>query len=490
MKRLGWMAVLGAMLFATGAQADGIDLKVKGQWDFAFGWASRLEDGAAGKNRGDRRDDKFYALQRVRTQINFITSEYLQGVLMFEIGDIHWGMNDNGKSGPGSGGVLDADGVNVETKRAYLDWIIPETEITVRMGIQGISLPMANGYDNPVMSADMAGIVINTPINDMFGLTAFWMRPWNRTLNDAEWASDNLADEMDVFGLVLPITGDGWSVTPWGMYSRIGNAAEYYEYFDVDYAHLNTGTSHDIEENEGTNAWWAGISAEVDMFDPLTFGFDFMYGHLGKTEIGLFNPASRGGFSEFGTCGWFFAAALNYELDFMTPGIFGWYASGDDYDDVKDGQFGRLPIIGNDDGFAVTSFGFPGTYSIGTDSAVGTTGAGTWGVGIQFADISFIEDLTHVVRLAYYRGTNDSDVIKKGFGGSDDDMPYTGGEGQYLTTKDWALEVNFDHEYQIYENLTAIVELGYIHLKMDDDVWDETRNNNAWKAQLLFNYSF
>ena len=480
MKKLSWLVVLGAMLLGTAAQADGIDVKVKGEWDFAFGWANNTSF-----RKDARDDDNIIARQRIRTQINFISSEYIQGVLMFEIGDINWGHggdNVNSKVGQGSGGNLDADGVNVETKRAYLDWIIPNTEVSVRMGIQGVSLPMANGYCNPVFSADVAGIVVNTPITEMFGLTTFWLRPFNRNLNDG--AHNYLNDEMDMFGMTLPITGDGWSVTPWGMYSRVGNASEYFDYFGV-----GVDTNGNANLNTGSNAWWAGASTQIDIWDPLSIGFDVMYGHMGKSDVDITNPAAKSGFSDFGTRGWFLEAALNYKMDWGTPGIFGWYATGDDYDDVKDGQFGRIPVVGVDDGFGPTTFGFPGGYNIGTDTIVSGTGAGTWGVGLQIADVSFIEDLSHTLRVAYYRGTNDNDVIKKR-GGNDDDMPYTGGETLYLTTKDYAWEVNFDHQYKIYENLTAALELGYINLHLDSDTWTEHKTDDAWKAQVLFRYEF
>ena len=490
MKKFAWLAVLGAMLLPTAAQADGVDVKVKGEWDFAFGWANNTN---FHNNRdGYRADDRFIARQRIRTQINFITSEYLQGVLMFEIGDINWGQDDGGKNGPGSGGGLDADGVNVETKRAYLDWLIPNTEVSVRMGIQGVSLPMANGYTNPVFSADVAGIVVNTPITDMVGITAFWLRPFNHNLNDTNddrFYGDYQNDEMDMFGLTLPVTGDGWSVTPWGMYSRIGNASGYYEYLAEVTDHAIRSTSG-WDSNSGANAWWAGLSTQVDVWDPLTFGFDVMYGSLSKADLAIDNPARSSTTSDFGTKGWFVEAALNYKLDWGTPGIFGWYSTGDDYSDVKDGQFGRIPVVGVDDGFGPTSMGFPGTFSIGTDTTISLTGVGTWGVGAQLAEMSFVEDLTHTLRVAYYQGTNDNDVVKRWGGGSDDIVPHTGGETIYLTTKDHAWEVNFDHQYEIYENLTAVLELGYINLHLDSDTWTDHKTDDAWKAQVMFQYHF
>ena len=81
-------------------------------------------------------------------------------------------------------------------------------------------------------------------------------------------------------------------------------------------------------------------------------------------------------------------------------------------------------------------------------------------------------------------------MVKRWGGGSDDIVPHTGGETIYLTTKDHAWEVNFDHQYEIYENLTAVLELGYINLHLDSDTWTDHKTDDAWKAQVMFQYHF
>ena len=483
MKRILSYVLAAALTLGTVGAANAIDLKVSGQWDFSFGWI----DTSFSKDSGQ---DHFDARQRVRTQVNFIASENLQGVLMFEIGEIRWG-NTNGKNGQGSGGDLDADGVNVETKRAYLDWLIPQTDVSVRMGIQYIAMPSGTEFYNPVLSSDVAGIVISSPINDMFAVTAVWARPFDARDSDGD---RNIHDEMDLFALILPITGDGWNVTPWGAYAKIGNASGFYDYV-LDYnGQMDDDTS--FGNNDSTMAWWAGMAVSVDLFDPLTFGFDVMYGHLNRSNLvstlddGINTPTStRVGAIE--TEGWLIDARIDYKTDFGTPGIFGWYSTGDDKDDVKDGEYGRMPVIGFDDGFEPTSFGSAGNFGINAGSAISGTMLGTWGIGLQIADVSFVEDLSHLLRVTYIRGTNDREIIEDGL----DNAPISG-ESVYMTDKDGAVEVNFETTYQIYENLTAFVDFGYIHLWMDDDVWEngaewsETDKSNGWKAQLAFQYKF
>ena len=502
MKRI--TTLLLAVAFALGsvcaAQADGIDIKVKVQWDFAFGvvnnrvfkesvnWSNPKGTRQMGQSgQGTRRDnDNFEARQRIRTQINFISSEYLQAVLMFEIGDLDWGRG--GSSGRSSGGALDADGVNIETKRAYLDWIIPNTEVSVRMGIQGMKLPSTR-MGNMVFDADVAGITVSSPITDWLGVTAFWARPFDSWRNDREGSvdgQDNLKDEVDAFGLVLPLTFDGVSFTPYAMYARVGNASNFWSYAFADIDGYST------IENSATTAWWAGANFTLDMFDPLTFGMDFIYGHVAKTEFGT--PEAH--LNDVSASGWYIGATLDYKLDWGTPGIFGWYATGDKANADDDNHLGRLPVVGTDGGFTATSFGTAGYYGIGNAgnaAVISNTGTGTWGVGVQLADVSFIEDLSHTLRVAYYRGTNDSELVKK-LGGYDF-LRYDS-DTLYLTDEDSVIEVNFDHTYTIYENLEACLELGYLHLRSDKDTWgaydgsDQKKNDDAWKAEVNFRYSF
>ncbi len=478
--KLARMGVLSAILaLSLAGQAQAVDVKASGSWDFTMGWADNTTFYDHRNGNGPAPDDTFGAAQRIRTQVNFIASEQLQGVMMFEIGDLRWGSNDtDGRSG----GALDADGVNVETKRAYLDWIIPGTEVTVRMGIQGLSLPMATGYCSPVFSADVAGAVVSTPVHENVALTAFWLRPFDAYGTDP--GGRHYDDEMDMFGLILPVSGEGWGVTPWGMYANVGSASGFYDYaMQNDPAEFTVGGN----ENKSADAWWGGVGIELSMFDPLTFAVDAMYGHLEKKSLNFVDAVTPAtGSMDFGTSGWFVVAALNYKLDWATPGLFGWYATGDDKGDVQDGKYGRMPVVGTDDGFGPTTFGFPGSASIGTDSLIGLTGVGTWGIGVQLADISFIENLNHTLRFAYYQGTNDHEIVRDGLA-----WYPSGGEAIYMTDKDRAYEVNFDHSWNMYENLTVFLETGYIKLDLDKGTWGDAHNtDDAWKAQVSFQYNF
>ncbi|MDL2279311.1 outer membrane homotrimeric porin [Desulfovibrio sp. OttesenSCG-928-G11] len=517
MKRLTILLLAMAMCLGSvvAAKADGIDIKVKGQWDFVFGYTDKdfTDSSNGGRVRDTRWDDRSVARQRIRTQIDFITSEYLSAVLMFEIGDLRWG-GGSSKNGRGSGGDLDADGVNIETKRAYLDWIVPYTEISVRMGIQYLALPSCR-FSNPIFGADVAAITVSAPVTDWLSAVVFWARPFDQYYNDDDGFSNrDLNDEVDIFGLVLPMSFNeiGLSFAPYFVYSWVGANSGIYDYVFRG-ENVNTVSANDSD----TKAWWLGANLAFTFFDPLEFNMDFAYGRLNRTDIGglgrtglYWDPDAAGGagahvrdsagFAQ-GTqamaAGWYLAATLDYKLDFMTPGIFGWYASGDTEGGANQNRIGRMPVVGTDDGFTATSFGTAGYYGIGNGNntnAVTGTGMGTWGIGIQLADVTFIEDLSHTLRFAYYQGTNDSAVVRNDGNTNGGWLKY-GADALYLTDKDQVFEINFDHKYQIYENLTMVLELGYIHLSSDEDTWrtgntDFDDTDNAWKAEINFRYSF
>ena len=116
MKKLTTLALAAAMVMGAATCASAIDFKAKGQWQFGFSAGS----------------------QRVRLQLDAVASEALSGTVFFEIGHQYWGKGANGAA-------MGADGMVVKVRQAYLDWIVPQTDLKIRMGIQNLSLPSAAG---------------------------------------------------------------------------------------------------------------------------------------------------------------------------------------------------------------------------------------------------------------------------------------------------------------------------------------------------------
>ncbi len=509
MKKILTLMLAAGMLLGAASGARAIDFKASGEWLVGFG----LGDGSLIKDVNDQKrhhDDTFNAGQRIRLQLDAVASETLSGTVFFEIGDQMWGQSE-------SGGALGADSTSVvKLKNAYIDWMVPNTDLKLRMGLQAVALPNVAG-GSAIMDGDAAAVVASYQFNENVGLTALWMRPLNDnytgTNADGEAYGNgykNYLDNMDLFALMLPLKFDGVELTPWAMYGLQGKNTRFNEggvetadgALNVTlpgyYPGMNFGPGGLGHTGKSYGSmFWAGLPVAITAFDPLNIEFDINYGYV--EAMGRYDVLKRGVESVLGNSkreGWLVKALVEYKMDWGTPGIFGWYASGDD-GNVKNGSE-RLPSIAGSGNF--TSFMGDGNLAWGTGYNFydnNLTYAGTWGIGLQIADVSFVEDLKHTFRVAYWGGTNSPSMVKyMGSAVAWDDTTAVQ-DGPYLTTNDGLLEFNLVNSWQIYENLEANLELGYIINMMDRDTWDKSyvsdRNwskQDAWKAQLIFAYSF
>lgn len=220
-KKLSLSLCMLALMTFSAASAGAIDFKVKGWWLFSAQYGQNGNFTNKGHAGYDRMEDDFEARSRVRIQLDAVASENLSGQVYIEIGKFIWGKASN----PQGGAALGADSTSmIKLKRAYLDWVVPETKLKVRMGIQAFRSPFY-ALDGPtVLTADGAGITASLPINDNVSVTGFWMRPYNDNYvaTSGEYGGNNFMDNMDIGGLIIPLHFDGWAVTPWGIYGAIG----------------------------------------------------------------------------------------------------------------------------------------------------------------------------------------------------------------------------------------------------------------------------
>ncbi|MBQ7606609.1 MAG: outer membrane homotrimeric porin [Desulfovibrionaceae bacterium] len=521
LKRNCMVLLLAAGMLAGGVSAaHAIDFKAQGEWIVSFG----LGDANFNDTSRTQKDDMFSAAQRIRLQLDAVASESLSGTVFFEIGQQDWGNNTDSV-----GGALGADGVIVKVKNAYIDWLVPETDLRVRMGLQALALPNAAG-GSAIMDGDVAAVTMNYKFTDNASLTAFWMRPANDNYQgqNARDSRVHYLDNIDFFGLTVPLSFDGFEITPWAMYGMIGRNAlddtngwnQNFNASDGDmlntlYAYLpgQGGFYRGFRKRDRAyaDAWFFGLPIAVTALDPINIEFDVNYGYV--SGLGSVNAINYKNWARFGQNasvvradtkreGWLIKALVEYKMDWGVPGLFGWYSSGDD-GDIKNGSE-RMPSISGSGNF--TSF----MGSAGTDFwADGTRGlfwennmtyAGTWGVGLQIRDMTFLEDLSHTFRIAYWGGTNSTDMVKySGYSGAGSEVTF---DGPYLTTNDGLLEFNLDNVYQVYENLAVNLDLGYIVNMMDRGTWarswtkrgyadgEHFSSQDAWKAQVSFVYSF
>ncbi|MBO4314014.1 MAG: outer membrane homotrimeric porin [Desulfovibrio sp.] len=535
MKKKACLLLLSAaLLLGVSQNARAIDFKVKGEWimnfdigaNGAFTGGSGLTgyNGSQGGNGSNRGDDQFNASQRLRLFLDAVASESLSGTVAIEIGDTKWGRS-------AQGGALGADGTIVEIKHAYLDWIMPQTDLKIRMGIQGFYLPSFT-TGSQILADDLPGIMLNLPVNENVSLTAFWGRPLNDNSTGPKANQANYMDNMDMFGLLVPLSFDGVKVTPWAMAAAIGpNAWRNGNDAFGNHSPNTIGTTawgplHTMLPAWGVigsdgrriaaakthayaTAWWAGLTGDIQAFAPFRIAFDFNYGSVNY------------GASRLNRNGWLASLLFEYKLDWGIPGLYGWYASGDD-SDLGNGSE-RLPGVStfnNHNNFS--NYGFNGHNYIGREGVIAGSMAGTWGVGARLKDVvlPWVEDLKHTLRLNLMGGTNDHRLLKKMHNAdlyptangqlydARGDNVYAGAgwiygapgvEAMYLTDRDTALEVGLTSTWTVYENLSLILDTAYMALWLDKgrNVWGGSRMNgkddttrDSWNVNLTFYYTF
>lgn len=513
MKKHLVIPLLAALCAVPAAESHAIEFKAKGVWinmlEYGDGGSFVRKDRHGNSVTGWGRwgEDDFEAKTRVRLQLDAVASEALSGSIYFEIGAATWGR-------AGKGGALGTDGSNItKVKHAYLDWLIPGTDIRTRMGLQRIFLPDYASEASQVFDADVAGISVSVPFNETVGLTAFWARPFNDNWTDdgTGYAPDNYLDNVDIFGLVLPLTFDGLRLTPWAMLGMVGDNAfragnDYYGsgygtgISPAWYALRNDKVGRHATYAYGT-AFWAGLTGDITAADPFRLAWSANYGSFDS------------GVQALNRSGWYASLLAEYKLDWGTPGIYGWYSSGDDGNPRNGSE--RLPSFdyNNESTSGFSGFGTLGTWTIGRDAVLGYTLGGTWGIGARIRDLSFMDKLSHTIRVNFYNGTNaprmaryikgELDVPgRTGFSYGTDFYDLNTNGGIYLTQKDYAAEFGLMSSYQIYDNLRLLVEANYIALWLDQSskVWGGFHKNgtytpansleDAWNVNVSFIYKF
>ena len=506
MKKLMTLALAAAMMLGAATGANAIDFKAKGQWimSFDYGMHGNFGESKAKNNSGFGNEDEFEARQRVRLQLDAVASEALSGTVFFEIGDQVWGDSD-------TGGALGADSKNVvELKRAYIDWMVPQTDLKVRMGIQGLALPSFTTNASQILDDDVAAVSLNYQFNENVGLTAFWARPYNDN-SGYKWDGkdagyQNYMDNMDMFAVLLPLTFDGVKVTPWVMYAAMGPGM--FNEWNNGTTKFNGGNAWDrasagmVSGFKGTdpldtygNAFWAGVTGEVTYWDPFRIAWDVNYGSAAYAD------------QKMNREGWLASLLLEYKLDWGTPGLYGWYSTGDDNTPRNGSE--RMPVVSANGNNDFSNFAFNGNPYIAREGILGSTMVGTWGIGARLKDVSFLEDLKHTLRVNFMGGTNAPKMAKY----VGDYAPFEkrgvqavaeGGfsyDPMYLTTEDYALEIGLTNTYKMYDNFTVMLDAAYVALWLDDSTstWGKNPGRSAlggdgvydaWNVNLSFVYSF
>ena len=164
MKKIATLLLAAGLTVSAYAPASAVDVKVDGEYLINFITGERAGTGQNFDNAG----------QRLRLGMSLTASEYLSGYFQVQTG-----------TSPDSTGVYDwgsdpsGNSTAIGMRQAYVDWMIPQTGVKVRMGRQLIGLPEDAFGKNAVMHPGWQGrdgISVSAPVADWLDVSAFWLR--------------------------------------------------------------------------------------------------------------------------------------------------------------------------------------------------------------------------------------------------------------------------------------------------------------------------
>jgi len=499
MKRMSKFAMTAMLVLGLATAAQAADMKASGSFQIdATSSDNPFFNGASNTSK----TNDFRIEQRVRTAFQFIANENLKGVLETQIGSDSWG---NGPYQISAGrtpstsatGVNSAGAGNIMLRKAYIDYKWPGTSINVLAGFQTVTLPTAFGTSS-ILDDQVGALVVAAPITDNVKVVAGYARPYDSNTAGATATVQGSGTGSNVVFATLPVSLAGeTNITPFGVYANVGQQSVASNNAGVitntgALAALGFSSPHSLKSGtDGASAYWGGVAFSTKLLDPFKLMADVNYGSAD------YNSRTSGGRS-----GWLADLAVDYTgLSFMTPEAFFVYTTGDDSGSShNDG--GRMPMLGNPQGSLVGGSMFFGntdmiTRTAGSAASSSTTGAGGavlnsmgfWTAGVALKDISFIDKLTHRVNIMYVQGTNNKDA----FVGATNTA--TAIYGSYLTTRDSLWEIDVNTKYKIYDELSLMLNLGYINADLHQfngitPSANADLSDNAYRASLSMVYAF
>ena len=471
-KRIALSLALLAGLAMGATTANAADIKATGSWqvDAVFS-GNTFFDGAPTNQKTVGID------QRIRTAFQFIANENLKGVLEVQYGTGAWGGSEGlalGNNGGGVGGATSSDNA-LHLRKAYIDFNWPGTKNRFLVGHQSLSLPSSFGGGSAILDHHMSAAAAIVPITDSISLVGGYTRPFDANEDGTTTGNNFHGTSTDAVFLFSNMNFTGFSVSPFLAYANAG----------ANTGGAGTGATAalpglaapGIGSDNGVRAYWAGTSFNVTVLDPFKIRGDINYGKA-TYDVGSNTDSGRSG--------WLADIAVEYTgLSMMTPEAFFVYSSGED---GTVGKSERMPVL-TAQNWAVGTFWMQGGDAINANYTTPMTSLGFWAAGLSLKDIKLVDKLSHTFNVIYFKGTNDKDIVRA------TGLTAAANYGRMLTDKDSLVEVDLNSKYQIYEELSLGLELGYIFTDFDKDVWaaagsSDVIDQNAYKAAFMLNYSF
>jgi hypothetical protein len=425
----------------------------------------------------DSRDDSFGVLNDKTVSDEYAELKYrfwteigddddnIKGVYAVEIGGVRWGREGSGKS---QGGSFSGDGVNVETRWAYLDFQLPfiERKARTRMGLQPFK---ANHY---FWQETATALDFTSLINDKIDYQLAYVRSVDKFNDIADNANDDI-DNVDSFlGRINTKPTDNLKIGLFGLYMH-GNP--------------DSGTNGDIDPRDYEIKRFAS-DTNLDVYTIGTDGsaafgnffvnWDLMYqgGDIDNANFLAVTPGTArdsgavlesGGFD---LSAYFLHGDVGYKMGKAKFTYTFWYSSGDD--DPNDDNFDAYLAVDVDMDASMAMF--EGAYADDVS---------------YFTERPYLLDKGFVMnKLAFdYQWTENFSLGAAGmYMMTAEDFEYVDDNGNNQNNNELGVEINGYLKYMLYKNLEFSLNAGYLFAGDGMDFFEVGGNRDGNSDEDIF----
>lgn len=488
MRKILMLLLAGLLVAGLTVPVKAAELQTSGFYRIGFDLQNNMTD----FNDIDGDNSVSFVQQRFGYSMAWVTDKNLKAVVNFELDNglgIWGGEPSAAQLGVGHGGSMGQFGTDdnaaVEVKEAYMEFLIPGSPVTAKLGNQTFFI----GQNQNFLFRDAAGIMLSMPVKPL-NLSAF-------TYKIREGATAN-ADDSEMYGLWLRGTASGINLQTWGMWQvqRSPTAA-----FVLAPASLPGGRLDGIiATSDATNVafgnpvpargairkadfWWFGASGETKSGPWSIFGNAIW----SQANADLF-PGADGASSDFSASGLFLDAIVGYQLGKIKLEVEGlWTSEIDVRKSEPDIFFTPSTETGFFTGRGLVFFSPLWDYASGTTRNNDSPFQGLWFLRAA-ATMKVTDKLSSTLNFLWIADNVKNGDLRPGTFGATPDTFAINGDDDTI-----GQEVDLLFKYMIYKNLALDGGFGYLFAdKALDGIVGGVRRaaDDAWVAAARIMYTF
>ena len=482
MKKLGLIIVILAFIGFAGP-AMSADFSFHGDMNNRFlvhtnhnDWLDARSDSFGVINDNSVNDQYAELKYRFWTEISD-NDDMVKGVYAFEVGGVRWGRQGSGKS---QGGSFSGDGVNLETRWAYLDFQLPfiERKARARMGLQPFK---ANSF---FWQETATALQFNSNITDSIDYELAWVRSVDKFDDIADTANDDIDNVDSFYARANFKPTDDLKIGLWGLYMK-GNPDDPAN-GDID---LRNYEIKNFADEARLAVYTLGTDGSFG-FGNFFVNWDLMYQggdidnvNLRDVVLGTADDTENTGAilssGDFDVSAYLLHADLGYKAGKAKFTYTFWYASGDD--DLDDSDLDAFLAVDVDREDSMTIFEGP-----------------------YVDDVSYFTERPYMLTNGFVMNKLALDyqwTEKFSLGGAGmymmvaEDFEYVDDNGNNKSDDKIGVEINGYLKYMLFKNVEARLNVGYLfaadgmdYFEVDDRDGNSDENIFVSTARIRFKF--